>query len=297
MKVATYFTALIGLTFVQSFQKVAIQPISIVVDDNTCPSVDIREESKRILRQRVLDVIQNTSVADPEQPCGPGEWYQVAHLNMSDISQQCPSAWREYNTSGVRACGRPTTDIGSCPATFYPTGRQYNKVCGRIIGYQLASPGAFRIYIAPDSIDDIYVDGVSVTYGMPRMHIWTYAAGITEGQSTYDHRSDCPCSLNDSLSSFREYPPDFVGTNYYCESGNINPTGFYNYIPGHLYAEDPVWDGQHCEGTCCSNGKSPPWFSVELPNPTSDNIEVRICGDQDTTDEDTPIALLELYVQ
>ena len=28
--------------------------------------------------------------------CGPGVWKQVAYLNMSDPSQQCPSAWREY---------------------------------------------------------------------------------------------------------------------------------------------------------------------------------------------------------
>ena len=39
--------------------------------------------------------------------CGPGLWWSVAYLNMTDPSQQCPPAWREYNTSGVRACGRP----------------------------------------------------------------------------------------------------------------------------------------------------------------------------------------------
>ena len=54
--------------------------------------------------------------------CGPGEWYRVARLNMSDPLQQCPSAWREYNTSGVRACGTqtPGTDIHTCLATSYP---------------------------------------------------------------------------------------------------------------------------------------------------------------------------------
>ena len=53
--------------------------------------------------------------------CGPGEWKQVASLNMSDPSQQCPSAWREYNTNGVRACGRPVGTSG-CWATTYSTG-------------------------------------------------------------------------------------------------------------------------------------------------------------------------------
>lgn len=39
----------------------------------------------------------------------------------------------------------------------------------------------------------------------------------------------------------------------------------------------------------------PPWFSVDLPNPTTDDIEVRICAGN--SDEDTPIGLLELYIQ
>ena len=49
--------------------------------------------------------------------------------------------------------------------------------------------------------------------------------------------------------------------------------------------------------TCCTGANTPPWFSVDLPDSTSDDIEVRICHDQDTTDEDTPIQLLELHVQ
>ena len=42
---------------------------------------------------------------------------------------------------------------------------------------------------------------------------------------------------------------------------------------------------------------TPLWFSVSLPGTTNDDIEVRICHDQDNNDEDTPIQLLELYVQ
>ena len=39
--------------------------------------------------------------------CGAGEWHHVAYLNMTDPSQQCPPAWREYNYPQFRACGRP----------------------------------------------------------------------------------------------------------------------------------------------------------------------------------------------
>ena len=85
---------------------------------------------------------------------------------------------------GVRACSRPATSRASCPGTFYPTVRQYSKVCGRVTGYHVATPGAFHIVhlminTPPSSLDDIYVDGVSVTHGSPRTHIWTFAAGTT----------------------------------------------------------------------------------------------------------------------
>ena len=64
----------------------------------------------------------------------------------------------------------------------------------------------------------------------------------------------------------------------------------------HLYSNDPLWDGQQCEGTCCTETNSPPWFSVQLPAPTNDTIHVSICGDQCTSDEDTPVELIEIYV-
>ena len=64
-----------------------------------------------------------------------------------------------------------------------------------------------------------------------------------------------------------------------------------------LYSDDPLWDGQQCEGTCCTGTNSPPWFSIQLPAPITDAIEVSICCDQDTADEDVPVELIEIYVQ
>ena len=64
-----------------------------------------------------------------------------------------------------------------------------------------------------------------------------------------------------------------------------------------LFSNDPLWDGEQCEGTCCSGTKSPPWFSVQLPTHTTDRIEVRICADEGTDNEDSPVELLEIYVQ
>ena len=44
---------------------------------------------------------------------------------------------------------------------------------------------------------------------------------------------------------------------------------------------------------------SPPWFSVTLPDVTTEDIEVHNCANinQETNNEDSPIGLLEIYVQ
>ena len=138
-------------------------------------------------------------------------------------------------------------------------------------------------------MDDVYVNGISVTYGAhPRRHIWTFAAGVSEGlMNSYYPLADCPCVHTHAYPS-----PSFIGNDFYCESGN--PDWIWTDM---LYSDDPLWDGEKCEGLCCSGGKSPPWFSVALSSFTTDDIEVRVCGDQSVSDEDNPVALMELYVQ
>ena len=263
-------------------ETVTIDPVVIAGDGDggdMCPNV---QEGLQTIRESVKSVVD---VLVKREDCGDGLWIRVAHLNMSDPSQQCPSAWREYNTSGIRACGRPVTSRGSCPSTTYSTNRQYNKVCGRVIGYQVASPDAFDTEHQSDrSINGFYVDGVSITHGSPRNHIWSYVAGVHENLT--NEKFVCPCSSQDARQ-----PPSFVGDNYYCESGNPTDTD------GQFFS-DKLWDGEQCEneGTCCTT-KSPPWFSVELTNPTTDDIEIRICGSEGTDNEDTPIELLEVCVQ
>ena len=172
---------------------------------------------------------------------------------------------------------------------IHTTSLQYSKVCGRATAYQTGSTDAFGFTAIGQDLNANYVYGVSVIHGVPRNHIWTFAAGISEGDYSII-RDKCPCSDPSNPSS--QFPPSFVGDNYYCESGN--PTnGFQN---DYFYSNDPLWDGKQCEGQCCSDGKSPPWFSVQLPNPTSDDIEVRICSAQASHD-DVALQLVEIYVQ
>ena len=239
------------------------------------------------LDARIGDFISTVQTQNPNLQtqlyCGPGQWRRVAYLNMSDPREHCPPAWELYNTSGVRACGRQGSM--NCAGMSYSTGYQYRSVCGRVIGYQKGSPDAF----ADHGNRNIDLDGINITHGAQRSHIWSYVASLYERS----HKSNCPCNGPSTAKS----PPSSIDGNYYCESGNPNS----NFVHSKLYSDDKLWDGQNCdsEGTCCSginNTVSPPWFSVQLPAPTNDSIEVHICGDQPTGDEDTPIELLELFV-
>ena len=265
----------------------------VVIDDErsrmtgSCPS----QERRDAIFQDITASLQNILLDSFLRTCGSGEWHRVASLNMSDPSQQCPFAWREYNTNGVRACGirRPGNNTETCLAASYLTNRRYSRVCGRAIGYQIGSPDAFDYEAFSQPLDSFYVYGVSITHGIPRNHIWTYAAGVSEGEYIAQP-GNCPCSKPNHPNN--TYPPSYVGDNYYCESGNPTNTFLYD----HLYSGDQLWDGLQCEGECCSKGKSPPWFSVELPNPTTDDIEVRICSGTEPGD-DILLELLELYIQ
>ena len=259
-----------------------ISPLIVVHgnDRETCLSTEQRNIALQKVEDNVYQYLFNGSIV-PQ--CGEGIWYRVAYLNMTDSSQQCPSAWRLYSGSQYRACGRPTSASQSSPATFYITNRQYGKACGRVTAIQIASPDAYH---PTNGIDGVYMDGVSITYGSPRNHIWTFVGSYSEMAT---RSNACPCD-----SPFGNQPQSFVGSNYYCESGN--PTLDWK---SRIFLNDKLWDGEQCshEGTCCTGTNTPPWFSVNLSSPTSDDIEVRIMGSESTDNEDTPIELLEIYVQ
>ena len=289
---ATILAAALQVAIAQQNQFVIETPVIVINSrDNgdlggSCPSKEELDTALNNIRNYSSAVVQEIFISSQIPLCGGGLWYRIAHLNMSDPSQQCPSAWREVTMDGIRVCARPNSTEGSCPGVLYHASRQYSKVCGRVIGYQFGSPSAFENEHL--IIDEAYVEGVSITHGRnPRKHIWSYAAGSSEQNGCSN--SKCPCNGG------RE-PPSYVGNNYYCESA-------YNgtcYVIDTFFPDDPLWDGQQCdndEGTCCTGTNTLPWFSVDLPDSTSDDIEVRICHDQDTTDEDTPIQLLELYIQ
>ena len=268
-----------------------VYPARILERDGsqTCSPGD-QEHVRNEIKAESLTLLQIQLPTD--YSCGGSfGWRRVAYLNMSDPSQQCPSVWQEITTPH-RVCGRRST-TGSCEGLTYSTGsEQYNQVCGRIIGYEIGITSAFfygSIY-GQSIIDSYYVVGVSVTHGSPRQHIWTFSGGLDE-QGSYPNER-CPCVTG---SGGGNYIPSFVGQNYFCESGLITWRG----TSGVFYPDsDPLWDGQGCGPTSsCCTFNSPPWFNVALPSPTTDDIEVRICGFRNSQYDDTPIQLMELYVK
>ena len=223
--------------------------------------------------------------------CGSrGPWTRIAYLDMSNPMHKCPRTLREYGANGVRVCGRPVTRTGSCASVFFDSpGRPYSKVCGRVTGYQFYTPSAAQAQ-AGKSINTFYVDGVSLTKGSPQQHVWTFMAGLADRNLPLVYA--CPCAHRTSQKS-----PSFVGKDYFCEAGH---PGF----PGRplkrvLITSDPLWDGKSCgpsEVPCC-NVPGSPWFYKSFPKPSTDFLEMRVCCDQDTSDEDSPVGNYEIYVQ
>ena len=227
-----------------------------------------------------------------EELCGSGGgWTRLAYLDMSDSTVNCPSGFRLYQSGSVRACGRPVTSSGSCVSVEFPSnGMSYSQVCGRVTGYQYYTPDAVVHGLNHNNLNGDYVDGVSITRGSPRQHVWTLIAGLHEGYINTHHEATCPCSTGST-----QQVQSFVSDHYFCESAITT-----DIWQQQLYTSDPLWDGQSCGSTetACCNVPDIPWFHRDYCNTTTtDYIELRVCGDEGTDNEDVPVSYYEIYVQ
>ena len=248
-----------------------LPPTVTISSGQTCPSQDAINAEHR----RVRDILEERSVL----PCscgGDGGWTRVAYLNMSDPNQQCPSNWT-LTTSPVRGCGRSSAGQYTCDSSIYPVyGRTYSSVCGRVLAYQRGVGAGFgaALETGRNTIDVAYVSGVSVTHGQAgsRQHIWTFAATLDE-QDTHNVQYNCLCTNTNVTWPYQV--PSFILNDYFCDTGNrghgFNRTAFYS--------NDRLWDGEGCgsASTCCVFN-TPPWFCKSLPQPTSDDLELRLCN-------------------
>ena len=273
------------------------QQIQANISDVECletnQSLELHQNLQDKLTQQLEKIQVDVNFILEQHWCGgTGGWRRVFYLDMTNPNTTCPPGWKLTGYS-KRTCGRATDGTNTCDSATFPVrGGEYNRICGRIRAYQYASTDGFDSYHQGrvTTIDGAYVDGVSVTHGTPRNHIWTFAAGLSEGNPTSPNV--CPCD-----ASIEIRVPSFIGEDYFCESGVNRPyagdSTDYTFHPN-----DTLWDGEDClsSSTCCSR-RNPPYFLKQLPTSTTDDIEARICLSEETSNENIAVELVELYVQ
>ena len=260
-------------------------------NEDSCPDENLRNSAIADIDRLLNEIDPRTRTCE----CGysGAGWKRVAFLNMTDTNQSCPGEW-ELRTIPKRTCQRKVSR-GCSVAAFSCGGASYSKVCGRIIGYQFGTTDALYGPLVgkktPNQASNqfpIYDGGILITHGtFQRQHIWSFVAGTSQQSTSV---LGCPCNIGSStrLSSL----PSWLGQDYFCDSATV--TSSVDYV---FYKDNPLWDGVGCNNslTTCCKFNNPPWFCKQLPHPTSDDIEMRLCADSDS--ERTPIELIDIYVR
>uniref|UniRef100_A0A1X7TEA5 Uncharacterized protein n=1 Tax=Amphimedon queenslandica TaxID=400682 RepID=A0A1X7TEA5_AMPQE len=77
---------------------------------------------------------------------------------------------REGNSAGCRS------------NAFQTNGISYSQICGKVVGYQKGRSNG----VNSGNVNNPYIDGVSITRGSPRKHVWSYIAGLRSDANTGD---------------------------------------------------------------------------------------------------------------
>ena len=228
-----------------------------------------------------------TVYCDMTRICGgiTGGWMRVTQMNISEVSTQCPTGLC-LNSIHPRTC-RICSNFEGCSFTAYPMVISYSRVCGRILGYQVGPLDGFHY----DPIgDSMHYDGIEIMYNNSNQHIWSFV--VAESELDRDPTRLCPC-INPSDPKIPP-PPSFVGSDYFCDTAAVhNPQG-----TNIFFSNNTLWDGTGCgnQNVCCSFN-NPPWFYKQLPDTTTDNIEMRVCRTDSRRNEDIAIETIDIYVQ
>ncbi|HEY4219785.1 MAG TPA: hypothetical protein VGO62_00550, partial [Myxococcota bacterium] len=141
-------------------------------------------------------------------------------IGRSDASH-CPDGW----DLGIGGCTIGVFSGAVSEAHFLVPLASFSDVRGDVTAFALGPNNAFSG--DHDTIDDVYVDGLSVTASEPRVHVWTFAAGfpgVSDNVAALD--GACPCAAG-------AQPSPFVQRDYACQS----PT---------VANQAALWDGDSC---------------------------------------------------
>ena len=238
----------------------------------------------------VYHVNSRTTYCNMDTLCGSGGgWTRIGYLDMTQPTHSCPSSLTLYEEDGHRVCRRSSNTPSCNSIILQNNGISYSQICGKVTAYQYRAPDAVLSRVQTNNISSFYLDGISITRGSPRQHVWSLMVGLFENSVPGYDWANCPCATGSPQSV-----QSFIGNNYYCESGN--PTNTYE---NTLLYNDVLWDGQSCgsnEGSCCS-APGQPWFHRDYGTNTTDYVELRVCGDEGWRDEDTMLSKYEIYIK
>ena len=217
--------------------------------------------------------------------CGvAGYWEKIACFDMTNPAIACPSDLVETTNSatGQRACGRGVDS--ACSQVIFQVNTSYSQVCGYVRAYQKGTVDAFQPSNGK-SVDDIYAEGLLITQGNPRRHLWTAAVGVNELNHGYT-QYQCPRDAD----PFRfDLVPDFVGDNFYCETGVVSGYAV------NIRWDDPLFDGQGCVSATANSCSKYGWFH-RVVNSSEDDIEVRLCAEDARSREDILVDLVQMWI-
>ena len=253
--------------------------------------LEAMNETLNMLKLEAMNETLNMLKSElPNTKCGiRGNWRRIAYFDTTQ-GDSCPTGLRTVTntTTNQIACGRTYNGEG-CTSLIYTAQGTYRHVCGRARGYQYGYSAAFYGFRNNKrDLESTYVYGLSITYGNPRNHLWSYVNGRSELDFNFGNSDVCVCPCNGNYPG-ANVVPSFVGNHYYCESGFVD-----DYV-ARVAWEDPLWDGSGChtdKNTCCNRFG----FFYRNITLTSDDIEVRFCGEFSYSFADTLIDQLEIWV-
>ena len=221
--------------------------------------------------------------------CGEGVWMRIGYFDTRQPLAECPDPLVRRVVGGNSYCMRHAS---GCDSVFFDAlGVHYSEVCGMIVAKQYGHINAFGFAPNPATVENAYAEGILITRGSPRQHVWTYTvADVANPPPGYTHDDTCPCTGHARAPE----PPSFIGDDYYCDSGN-NASG--NADDNRLYSKE-LWNSQgpmcSVNASCCNNPDQP-WFKKKMGVPVNDNIELRWCANE--ASEGTATERVELYIR
>ena len=207
-----------------------------------------------------------------------GGWERVINLNFT-ASDPCPvgSTWMPVSVDGVSYCS--TIDGYQVASLVLDPTCSFSEISGYVLADQKGKMDGFFPGLGESpTLDDPYVDGVSITLGntsSTRQHVFTYAIGRDE----LPRIESCPC-----LGSPVSVVPYFVGYDFHCDSVYAPYTANTENIGSRS-----LWSGEGCgEGSLCCNSADTPWFFHVLPQTARGQpLEVRILSNAASHNEET----------